>query len=56
MLGVTLIVTLVVALVWTLVVILVMTSVVTPVVQTHGYVFACFCDRAVAAPAIEGVY
>ena len=24
--------------------------------QTHGYVFACFRDRAVAAPATEAVY
>ena len=22
----------------------------------HGYVFACFCDRAVTAPATGGVY
>ena len=22
----------------------------------HGYVLACFCDRAVAVPATEGVY
>ena len=26
------------------------------VMQTHGYVFACFCDRGFAAPATEGVY